>query len=220
MLNNKTSHSTASKFHTGEFPDRSLATQSFQPGLRFTSVDGPSGQKPNELKETKETETAGHTASQITTKLHRALDYTLQLIAADPQAEASIARAAVNIGYDIVPFLGPLKKFADARALYRTADPVLMEEGRRLCLIAVLEAALDIGTLGGSAFMPDELITGLRTAGDYYRRAARTAKGVGLSKDPLSLLAGAVLKFPYLSKSIDTILTPPAGSDKDSTNIQ
>lgn len=126
----------------------------------------------------------------------RAAAAGLDWIAADPRAQASLGRAIGALGIDLVPFLGPLKKYADARAMYKENDPLLESEAKKLFVIACAEAAFDTVTLGGSAFVPDEALTYLRTARDLHRRARAVTSSSGLIPDPLTLAAGLILKIP------------------------
>jgi hypothetical protein len=137
----------------------------------------------------------------------RLADRTLNWMATDPRAEASLTQTFGNMGLDLVPVLGPLKKYADARAMFREDDPLMKSEGRKLCVIALLEASFDVVTMGGSILIPDEALTYLRTIRDYQRRARKMTNGAKLFPDPLSLVAGALLKVPGLTSLVDRILS-------------
>ncbi len=80
------------------------------------------------------------------------VDALLDKIAQDPDAEVTQAAKVGRMAVLMIPFVGPTKRFADARVLFEsgmeTADPERLQLARRECLLAFAEAGLDISTLG------------------------------------------------------------------------
>jgi hypothetical protein len=138
----------------------------------------------------------------ITSALHA-------LLAADPSTKASFGSGVFNLGIDLVPFLGPLKKVADARALVHHENPTLQHEGRTLFVLGALEMLLDTITLGGSAFLPDEILTYPRLIRDYQRRANQETDAKSMFPDPISCAIRGALMIPGANELVDSLLGRP-----------
>ena len=136
-----------------------------------------------------------------------ATDKLLSTFAADPKAVATISSGLASLGIDLLPFLGPLKKIADGRALFQQDCPELKTEGRTLCLIALLELGIDAATAGGSVLLPDEILTYPRMLRDYQRRMKQEENPSKMFPDPISLAVRAILKIPAISKLVDRAIT-------------
>lgn len=136
----------------------------------------------------------------------RVFDRLMSAIASDPKQERFISFLG-RFGFDFVPIVGPLKKFADARELYRVG---YLNEARTLCLISLVEGAIDAGeiagipfTAGGSLLFPDEALTELRNVRETVRRLSG---GRILFPDPLTLAAKLVVAIPGIRNFTDRIL--------------
>jgi len=86
-------------------------------------------------------------------------------IARDPSDGVTSIEKAGRIVVLMIPFIGPTKRYADARALFKVGselpDPAKKQEARRECLVACAEAGLDIGTLGLVGGRIDTVATGV-----------------------------------------------------------
>lgn len=130
----------------------------------------------------------------------------LGLFSADPDKRASFGSGIVNLGIDLIPFMGPFKKLVDAHALVHHNNPVLQHEGRTLFVLGAVELLLDTVTLGGSAVLPDELLTYPRLIRDYQRRANQEKDPKAMFPDPVSILIRGFLMIPGASTLIDSLL--------------
>jgi hypothetical protein len=128
------------------------------------------------------------------------------LLSADPNKNASFASGVANLGIDLIPFVGPLKKLADARALVHHGDPVLQHEGRTLFVLGAAELLLDTATVGGSALLPDELLTYPRLIRDYQRRASQERDTKSMFPDPVSMVIRGFLLIPGVTALVDSLL--------------
>jgi hypothetical protein len=136
----------------------------------------------------------------------KAIDWSLDRIATDPNAEASFTRMLGKLGIDFVPWAGPIKKMADARAEAKTGDPEKVARGRTLFAIAAAELAFDTATLGGSFFLPyEEGATGLRTIKDTMRRSRIFRGAAFLVPDVLTWGTTLLMKSSFLSRNIDRV---------------
>lgn len=152
------------------------------------------------------------------------LDRALSLIAADPTRD-SLVSVLSRFGVDFFPLVGPLKKYADARELFRTGDKKLAMEGKTLFLIALVEAGVDVaelvaapGTAGASLLFPDEIFTTLRNLRDTIRRWS----GGRISlPDPLSLISRGVLFIPPVSRAVENALSygMPRVGERSSSSV-
>lgn len=141
------------------------------------------------------------------TRLGGALTGALHsLLGADPSTKASFGSGVLTLGIDLVPFLGPLKKVADARALVHHENPILQHEGRTLFVLGAVEMLLDTITLGGSAFLPDEILTYPRLIRDYQRRAHQQTDATSMFPDPISFAIRGLLMIPGANELVDSLL--------------
>ncbi|MCB0352650.1 MAG: hypothetical protein KDD64_03970 [Bdellovibrionales bacterium] len=118
----------------------------------------------------------------------------------NPKASATVLDVGAKLGIDLIPVVGPFKKFADARALYSMEDEKLKRDAKVLLLIAAVELGLDVGTAGGSVFLPDELLTWLRTAKDTQRRLRGAGGVLRFLPDPLSFVGKFVVRSRLVSR--------------------
>jgi len=93
------------------------------------------------------------------------IDELLLMMARDPDAQVTAEARAGRMIILMIPFVGPTKRFADARALHDAArdaeDEAKLQQARRECLLACAEAGLDIGTLGLVGSHADLVATGV-----------------------------------------------------------
>ena len=132
----------------------------------------------------------------------RGLDKAMSFIASDPDKARSVLETMGKVGADLVPFLGPVVKYADARELYRAGH---VKEAKRLCCIAAAEMVLDVATLGGSAAIPDELLTALTTVRQGMKNSSTASKV--LKTDPLSFTADMICHIPGVDDALTAMLT-------------
>jgi hypothetical protein len=140
------------------------------------------------------------------TRIGGLISGALGLLSADPDKRASFGAGVANLGIDLIPFVGPLKKLADARALVHHNDPALQHEGRTLFVLGAAELLLDTVTVGGSAFIPDELLTYPRMIRDYQRRANQERDPRSMFPDPVSMVIRGLLSVPGASALVDALL--------------
>jgi hypothetical protein len=143
----------------------------------------------------------------------KGLDNALSSIASDPKTVASVASGLAAFGFDLLPFMGPIKKFADGRALFLQNNLDLKNEGRTLCLISLLELGLDAVTAGGSALIPDEILTYPRMLRDYQRRMQQQTSPAKMFPDPVSLVVRGLLKIPGVSSILDRAISATIAKD-------
>ena len=132
----------------------------------------------------------------------RVIDKALNIIATDPDKADEFLQVALKLGADFTPFLGPLKKLADAREFAREGQ---MEEALILATQATPEMILDIATCGASAIIPDEILTSLTTA----RHALRTSSFANLAEklDVVSAVCKQLLKNQTFRSAMMTLVT-------------
>jgi hypothetical protein len=136
----------------------------------------------------------------------KGIDWCLDRVAADPDGKPSFTRFLGKLGIDFIPWAGPLKKIADARAEAKTGDPQKIAEGRTRFVIGVTELALDTGTAGFSFFIPyDEGATGLRTLKDYMKKSAIFRRAAFLVPDVLTWGTALLMKSERLRGFVDKL---------------
>ena len=84
------------------------------------------------------------------------IEEALRASAIDPKQDPSDEERALDLAVKLVPFVGPVKRYATARVLYEhaieTSDADAAREAKRQCLLAAAEEGRDVATLGSSAF--------------------------------------------------------------------
>ncbi|MCA8960474.1 MAG: hypothetical protein KDC38_08175 [Planctomycetes bacterium] len=138
-----------------------------------------------------------------------ALDAFLRRIALDPEANLSARSRVARMMVVMIPFAGPTKRFADARALFGASieprDDARLQHARRECLLACAEIGLDI-TAFGLIEHADLVATGL----DRVLTTLKVTRSVGAlvheDADLLSWFLDQLLDNAIIRDGIDTAL--------------
>lgn len=155
-------------------------------------------------------ETSARNARVVESALRRKTD---ELVSSFEKND-SLARSLVRILIDFVPIAGAGQKYLQAREEFSRFPQAeqLRSAARERCVIALMELVLDAATLGGSAAIPDELLTWLnrlkllvhmRNAGKKLPVYAKVLDWIDIP----GKIAQGLLTLPYAQKAIDQSLT-------------
>ena len=140
------------------------------------------------------------------------LEKALRASAVDPTKEPAREELALDLAIKLVPFVGPVKRYANARALYEEAAPknatARVQEAKRQCLLAATEEGLDIATLGSSAF--SKVATAADLSVVFARATSTVASVTGVEEiDALAPLADKALESSIVNRAVTMLLTVP-----------
>jgi len=111
---------------------------------------------------------------------------------------------------DFVPVLGPSQKYLQARKEFKVE--ALKDVARERFIIAVMEMGLDVVTMGGSATIPDEVLTLLNRLNLLVKARSKGEKVHGFNRvlsviDIPGRVAQKLLKNSYVKKAVDAALS-------------
>ena len=137
---------------------------------------------------------------------------SLRASAVDPTKEPAREELALDLAIKLVPFVGPVKRYANARVLYEEAAPknaaASVQVAKRQCLLAAAEEGLDIATLGSSVFSKVAKAADLSVA--FARVTSTVASVTGVEEiDALAPLADRALEISIVDRAVTMLLTVP-----------